>query len=373
MKKFFAIACAILVAPLFAHAQGAELFLTSYQSVIDLPSISSEIPIVAEVPLPASVVGQRVFTLYDKTEQFFEPFYLLRETEDLLPQSIRIAGVLQPELTDDDIDSSIDFELVDDLPSTAVITISTPQPISASALTLALARHVSLPTHITIVALVDGVERTIVSQRELSNTRVVFPETTSDSWTVTLRYSQLLRISEIALDQRYEGDARYAIRFLAQPSHEYAIYANPDHYERPPVGEAGNLARAETVTRLENIAVAINPLYEPTDLDVDGVADLSDNCVNISNPDQIDLDGNGRGDACDDFDLDGKINSRDNCPNKPNRDQLDTDADGLGDVCDDEESRITERLTWLPWAGLGVAVVILLALLAATIPSHRKM
>ncbi|MFM7259958.1 MAG: thrombospondin type 3 repeat-containing protein, partial [bacterium] len=35
------------------------------------------------------------------------------------------------------------------------------------------------------------------------------------------------------------------------------------------------------------------------DLDADGVADIVDNCPGIANPDQIDCDGNGTGDACD--------------------------------------------------------------------------
>ena len=74
------------------------------------------------------------------------------------------------------------------------------------------------------------------------------------------------------------------------------------------------------------------------------------------------MDGNGRGDACDDFDRDGVINSKDNCPNNPNRNQLDTDGDGIGDVCDREESRVTERYPWLPWLGIGFVALVLLGL-----------
>jgi MYXO-CTERM domain-containing protein len=59
-----------------------------------------------------------------------------------------------------------------------------------------------------------------------------------------------------------------------------------------------------------------------TDSDMDGVPDATDNCPMIANADQADADGDGLGDACD------------NCPNASNQDQADSDADGVGDACD---------------------------------------
>jgi len=75
------------------------------------------------------------------------------------------------------------------------------------------------------------------------------------------------------------------------------------------------------------------------DSDNDGVADSRDNCPTTPNPDQADIDGDGKGDACDsvndlDDDGDGIEDSADNCPAVPNADQEDGDGDGVGDSCD---------------------------------------
>ena len=95
-----------------------------------------------------------------------------------------------------------------------------------------------------------------------------------------------------------------------------------------------------------------------SDRDGDGIDDANDNCPDYFNPirpvdngAQADADSDGKGDICDpcpllpnetncpaatddDSDQDGVKNADDNCVSVKNADQLDSDGDGKGDVCD---------------------------------------
>ena len=74
------------------------------------------------------------------------------------------------------------------------------------------------------------------------------------------------------------------------------------------------------------------------DDDNDDILDVDDNCPLTANPDQADTDDDGLGDACDpDIDNDTVLNGDDNCVFVVNADQADNDGDGIGDLCDDDD------------------------------------
>jgi hypothetical protein len=76
------------------------------------------------------------------------------------------------------------------------------------------------------------------------------------------------------------------------------------------------------------------------DTDTDGRVDSLDNCPDVANIEQLDVDSDGIGDPCDsspdiaDIDADGALDGIDNCPDFANPDQLETDGDFLGNGCD---------------------------------------
>ncbi len=119
------------------------------------------------------------------------------------------------------------------------------------------------------------------------------------------------------------------------------------------VPDVGDIDTDGILDCVDNCPDKANPFQE--DADSDGVGDQCDNCPMDANSDQTDTDGDGVGDACDgcpedpdkiapgicgcgspdiDSDGDGHLDCNDNCPMVFNPDQIDLDHDGIGDACD---------------------------------------
>merc|ERR1740123_400465 len=123
------------------------------------------------------------------------------------------------------------------------------------------------------------------------------------------------------------------------------------YYADPPLGFVND----SVIDAVDSCPLVFN-YYDYIDMDGDGIGDFvydsyygftsgCDNCFNVFNPDQLDSDGDGHGDACDtcpeisnpdqtNTDSDGVGDACDNCPFIQNADQSDVDSDGVGDVCD---------------------------------------
>ncbi len=80
------------------------------------------------------------------------------------------------------------------------------------------------------------------------------------------------------------------------------------------------------------------------DLDKDGIPDSLDNCIGSANPNQIDSDGDGLGDACDeDDDGDGVPDPKDQCPDTP-REAL---VNEKGCELDPVIARLEQNMVWV--------------------------
>ncbi|MDO9399383.1 MAG: thrombospondin type 3 repeat-containing protein [bacterium] len=374
--KILFLSFIIFSATLTVNAQEIDqnLIISAYRYYKDIENISINVPTVVEVPFANEFIERSEFAVLDKTTNSFEPYFLKQELISKTPVSISSNPNTDTvdQMNDNNIQTYADFPLPNNIQGQTQITLSYMSPITSSILTALLDSNVALPSSVEIRAFVNGQNRIVVANQRMDQQTVRFPQTTSNKWIITFIFSQPLRISELRLNQeQIAGFNTYDVRFLAQPAHSYRVYFNPDRTAIAPVGEIGNLAFTKDIFIMPVILSQNNSNYIIADVDSDGVADIRDNCVFVSNSDQQDVNNNNRGDVCDDFDQDGIINSKDNCPNNPNQYQEDIDSDGIGDVCDKEESRITERHAWIPWVGVGFASIVLITLFVLTARSKK--
>ncbi len=357
--------CASVIAVSAQSAPDVATNITkAYRQFLDIGTINITVPTVVEVPITQNFLERFDIALLNTTTGKFEPYHMM-VTSKVKHISLSAEGPNGQirEITDGNTSTFADFQLPEDVQGSAQIVLRGTTAITSTSLSVLLDNYVALPKTIEIRTLNNGKEQILVAKSIMESQTVRFPKTTADTWIITLTYGQPLRIAELHLGQENMTSLHArSVRFLAQPSHEYRMYLDPDRYVMIPVGEAGNLSSNDNIRILSTFPLQQNSVYTIADTDGDGIADMRDNCVQTSNVDQEDIDENGRGDVCDDFDRDGHINLGDNCPLAPNRSQVDTDADGVGDICDSEESRITEKYAWLPWTGMGFAALVLIVL-----------
>ncbi|MFM2374308.1 MAG: hypothetical protein RLZZ234_303 [Candidatus Parcubacteria bacterium] len=344
----------------------------AFRSYSELTVPVSPVPEVLEVDVSSLRDARHTYEVYDLTLGAFVPSQLREQKiAKPVPKMVRVPEGDGSLLVDGDTRTTIEFPFVDDgSVNVSEFTITSSEPVTADTLSLFLDTHVALPHTIAISArLENGSLKTLIAPRPLTDARVTFPRTTAKTWEVMLRHSQPLRLGEVALhEQKSATQDRAAIRFLSLPGHAYRIYTYPDRsvsvkYET----ERPQFDMSETV-RFGTLGPLVqNTSFVQGDGDGDGIPDARDNCVSVPNADQVDVDRNYKGDACDDFDKDGRMNIEDNCVSTPNSDQRDTDQDQIGDACDLEESRFTEKHAWVPWVGIGFAALVILVLFALTL------
>lgn len=345
--------------------------VASFRSFFEAPPFGAIIvPTIVALPVENLSFKETNFVVYERESgEYLQSSYITNATMVKTPSVITEAGSGEVfrALSDNDALTMSEFTVSDDVAKTTTLVITHPQTITSAQLELTLDRNVNLPDTVSVRAVVDGSERVVLATTRVSGTKISFPPTNAAAWYVTFTYGQPLRLSKLSLqNETAEVTRMKQVRFLAQPDRSYLVYFNADRTVTQFGRERGNLDSGAMITTTPiNVRLVVpNPDYRQVDQDSDTIPDESDNCRAVSNIDQVDIDGSGVGDACEDFDRDGVANASDNCTNLPNQDQLDTDGDTLGDACDDAESRLTEKYRFIPWVALGVALITIIGLFA---------
>jgi hypothetical protein len=381
MKNKFTLLFLASFLTIFLFTEPSSLFassdvISSFQDYIIIDDIEISIPRVVEFSLDSNdIKGIKNIAVYDNSDESFIPNIYIENSSILrnIPVTTEvISGRNLAKLSDENYSTYDEFSLPENLNGKISVQFDFDNEITTNNLEFNLDKFVALPVKISIYNMGGGKKEVLLSEVRptLKNN---FPEVKTKSLLVEIEYTQPLRITELSFnDLDFVTDKQPKLRFLAQPGKSYTVYLNPDKYVSAPVGESPNLSRNDGILYIKGKTSINNPDYIESDVDGDGVVDRADNCVKISNFDQVDVDGNGRGDACDDFDRDGVINSVDNCPSDPNSSQQDDDSDGIGDSCDPDESRLTEKYPVLVWGGIIFAVLIFVVLYLSAFRNMRK-
>ena len=157
-----------------------------------------------------------------------------------------------------------------------------------------------------------------------------------------------------------DQDDAFTFAIAAEPSHGELVLTDPvggaARYT-PEANYVGGDSFTFTVSGGEQTSdpATVAVMITATDLDDDdgdGVEDFLDNCRDLDNPDQADLDRDGQGDDCDsDVDGDMEPDETDLCPLLAASVHGDNDSDGVGDACDDDDDNdgVADRVDVCRW------------------------
>ncbi|QQS43408.1 thrombospondin type 3 repeat-containing protein [Candidatus Roizmanbacteria bacterium] len=341
--------------------------ISNFQFIQNVAPRDEPLPVPIEMPVSTNRLSD--YVVVDTGTNTLQPRTIVTRSENI-PVTVTVySSTSSASLLHDGETSTFETYQIDQNPAVTGASVfvslhyTYEKPIQTSNLVTVLDRNVVMPQRISIQSRNGQNDNWefITNNASMSST-VYFPQTTAREFLVTLTYNQPLRIAEMNFVQNPTAESYY-LRFVARPKTAYAVYSMPEG-NVPYIPYLDNLNL--TSTTLETVAFNStrlpNPKYVPPDTDKDGIIDSRDNCISVANADQADLNKNNQGDACEDSDLDGVINANDNCPDMPNPNQQDEDSDGKGDHCDGVESRWVEQLSFLPWIGIGVGFIVVLAL-----------
>lgn len=351
--------------------------LSDYKNYGLVPELNITVPTVVELSVTLSDAGEGMIDVFNNTTKEFIYSYLstYRKPE---PQAVSIYSSKNlpgsAAFVDKNYSNGSILYLNGKSSESVDFTIGYNESFSSNSLTLSVGNDSPLPQSITISAEINGSMKTLVNNKSITSSTVSFPSVNAKKWSIVISYNQPFKLSEILINKISSEISRKTVRFLATPGNSYSVYSNTESVlaSKYSYGNNPNLSNATTIKNIGFLPLSKNTAFQPSDRDKDGVIDSMDNCPNLPNQDQADINNNNIGDACDDFDLDGVMNSVDNCLDKANQNQKDTDGDSIGDLCDSDESRLTEKYPVIVWFGIGFSTLVFLGLLFVAGNQIRK-
>ena len=239
------------------------------------------------------------------------------------------------------------------------VTLSFNKLTEVSGIYIRLADGIINPKTVTVKGTFSGGENVIIVNNKRFSYHIPFPKVSVSQLQISYNTPHFLRISEIEILGQEEIEKTDELVFFAEEGKTYTLYSNSHfgqkHYSAPKYQPLSTDNKTPAFTLPLSTK---NPVFND-DFDGDELSDQIDLCPKIADPQNIDIDNNKRGDACEDPDQDSKMSSVDNCPFIYNPNQKDSDLDKLGDLCDDTDDRFTANSQSFLYIVFGLAALFL--------------